>query len=121
MKAYKSFRDKLGPNYPRAEIPQLVIAGHGAIDDPEGMPLYNEYLLEAYLEYSDLFNDIKMARIGHNDQILGVVAINAWVGTQLSTAEGYEIKISELGSQGKPMIITDLPGPVDQCTGRAPG
>ena len=53
MKAYKSFRDKLGPNYPRAEIPQLVIAGHGAIDDPEGMPLYNEYLWEAYLEYSD--------------------------------------------------------------------
>ncbi|MFH1061941.1 MAG: hypothetical protein V1747_03530 [Candidatus Omnitrophota bacterium] len=116
LKAYKIFRDKLNQNYPEQEIPQLIIAGHGAIDDPEGMPLYNEYLLEAYLEYKDLFKDIKMARIGHNDQILGVIAVNAWVGTQLSTAEGYEIKLSELGALELPMIITDLPGPSDQAT-----
>ncbi|MCP4649030.1 MAG: hypothetical protein GY853_02955 [PVC group bacterium] len=115
LKAYKVFRDKLGETYPKAKIPQLVIAGHGAIDDPEGMPLYNKYLLEAYLEYKELFSDIKIARIGHNDQILGVLAANDWVGTQLSTAEGYEIKISELGSLEIPTIITDLPGPVDQA------
>jgi glycosyltransferase involved in cell wall biosynthesis len=116
LKAYKIFRDKLKHENPEQDIPQLVIAGHGAIDDPEGMPLYNEYLLEAYLDYKDLFKDIKMARIGHNDQILGVIAVNAWAGMQLSTAEGYEIKISELGALEVPTIITDLPGPSDQAT-----
>jgi glycosyltransferase involved in cell wall biosynthesis len=87
------------------ETPQLVIAGHGSIDDPDGGPVYK--LTRSLLEspaYSNFVADVKVGRLPHVDQLLNVLAQEAQVVLQLSHREGYEIKVTEALRKGKPVI-----------------
>jgi glycosyltransferase involved in cell wall biosynthesis len=87
------------------EVPQLVIAGHGSIDDPDGGPVYKlaRSLLEKP-EYSCFAADVKVGRLPHVDQLLNVLLQEAQVVLQLSHREGYEIKVTEALQKGKPVI-----------------
>ncbi|MBI2611721.1 glycosyltransferase [Candidatus Gottesmanbacteria bacterium] len=85
--------------------PQLVIAGNGSIDDPDGDPLFHltlETIRSA--RFSDLTHDIKIALLPHIDQILNTLVRESYAVLQLSHQDGFEVKVTEALMKGKPVI-----------------
>lgn len=104
IESYREFREML-KKYDKKEIPQLVIAGNASIDDPDGVPVYNATLdLLRSHTYRDLAGDVKIARLPHIDQMLNALLRKSHVVLQLSTKEGFEIKVTEGLMKGKPLI-----------------
>ncbi|KKW06395.1 MAG: Glycosyl transferase group 1 [Candidatus Moranbacteria bacterium GW2011_GWE1_49_15] len=106
IESYRRFRKKLHEEgIADKDMPQLVIAGHGSVDDPEAAPIYNEVMnilkLDTFKKYAD---DIKVARLPHSDQILNAIMRGAFVALQLSHKEGFEVKVSEALDKGIPVI-----------------
>ncbi|RJR15526.1 glycosyltransferase [Candidatus Microgenomates bacterium] len=85
--------------------PQLVIAGNASIDDPDGVPLYNltrDTIRQK--KYADICDDIKIARLPPNDQLLNTITREGTVALQLSHKEGFEFKVTEALKFGLPLI-----------------
>ena len=61
-------------------------------------------------KFADLKDDIILARLGPSDQLLNAVLSKAMIVLQLSTREGFEVKVSEALHKGKPIIITSAGG-----------
>ena len=57
-------------------------------------------------EYPHLLSDTSVMRLDPNDQMLNVLIANAHVVLQLSTREGFEIKVSEALHASRPVIAT---------------
>jgi glycosyltransferase involved in cell wall biosynthesis len=106
LASYACFRREYIKDWPLAEIPQLVIAGHGAVDDPDAKPIYDQTMKLIEDEYPEFKEDIVIMRVGPTDQILNVLMRNAYVALQLSTREGFEVKVSEALHAGIPIIAT---------------
>lgn len=103
VEAYRILCEKLDQK--KKPHPQLVLLGHGSIDDPEGKPLYQETIKLIHTDrYKHLTKDIKVARIHSSDQILNTLLRNARVALQLSHKEGFEIKVTEAIHKGVPII-----------------
>ncbi len=81
-------------------------AGNGSVDDPDGIAVYNETIEQIETHYQDLANDISVMRLDANDQLLNTLIANAHVVLQLSTREGFEVKVSEALHAGRPVIAT---------------
>lgn len=64
--------------------------------------------LEKY--YPHLANDVSIMRLEANDQLLNTLIAKAHVVLQLSTREGFEIKVSEALHAGRPVIATRAGG-----------
>lgn len=112
IEAYRALRlrmEKRGVD--KKLIPQLVIAGHGAVDDPEGNPILVETLniINMY-RYHLYAKDIKIARLFHSDQLLNVLLRESNIAMQLSYKEGFEVKVTEAVSKGKPVIAYNSGG-----------
>ena len=88
------------------DIPQLVLAGHGAVDDPDASAIYDQTLGLLETKYKDLQSDVIVRRVGPSDQALNAIISNARVVLQLSTREGFEVKVSEALHKGIPVIAT---------------
>ena len=58
------------------------------------------------MQYPDLAKDISVMRLDANDQLLNTLIANAHVVLQLSTREGFEVKVSEALHAGRPVIAT---------------
>lgn len=102
IESYRLLRERLPKNIP---TPQLVLAGHGSIDDPDSVPVYNMTLhLLQEEQYRHLADDVKVVRLHHNDQILNSLLRNSKVVLQLSHREGFEVKVTEALRKGKPVI-----------------
>ncbi|TID15851.1 glycosyltransferase family 4 protein [Venturia nashicola] len=111
LAAYAEYRHTyLAKDTPHKSIPQLVIAGHGAIDDPDATLVYNQTLNQITGRYLDLKDDIVLLRLGPTDQLLNVLLSNAKIALQLSTREGFEVKVSEALRKGIPVIATNAGG-----------
>lgn len=111
LAAYAEYRHTYLPkDTPHKSIPQLVIAGHGAIDDPDATLIYSETLSQITANYPDLKDDIVLLRLGPTDQLLNVLLSNAKIALQLSTREGFEVKVSEALHKGIPVIATNAGG-----------
>ena len=95
---------------PEKEIPQLIIAGHGAVDDTDGMKLYIDTLDRIHKLYPDIAHDIKVARLPHNDYVLNAILRRSKIALQLSLAEGYEIKVTEVSHKGVIAIAYNVGG-----------
>jgi len=106
LEAYRTLRKRMQrEGVVEKQIPQLVIVGNGAIDDPEGAPLYAETLQIIGTDaYRDVGRDIKVARLPHYDQLLNALLQNAKLAFQLSLKEGFEVKVTEALAKGKPVI-----------------
>lgn len=104
VESFRLARKKLAEN-PDVVMPQLVLVGHGSVDDPDGMPLLHltNHMLSLPL-YRDLAHDVKVARIHHSDQLLNALLRQSHIALQLSHKEGFEIKVSEALLKGKPVI-----------------
>nr|BBH85747.1 hypothetical protein KTC_04980 [Thermosporothrix sp. COM3] len=92
-------------------VPQLVIAGNGSVDDPDGVPIFNhvQELLRSDL-YAALASDVKVARLPHRDQLLNTLLRKSSVVLQLSTKEGFEVKVTEALMKGKPVVAYHVGG-----------
>jgi glycosyltransferase involved in cell wall biosynthesis len=110
LAAYAELRHTYLTSTPLSKTPQLVIAGHGAIDDPDATPIYNQTMSLIASKYSALANDIIVMRVGPTDQILNALLTNAHIALQLSTREGFEVKVSEALHHGVPVIATNRGG-----------
>lgn len=60
--------------------------------------------------YEDIREDIIIMRIGPSDQMLNAILSCAKFVIQLSTREGFEVKVSEAIHKGKPVIATRAGG-----------
>jgi glycosyltransferase involved in cell wall biosynthesis len=94
LKSYARFRELMGDE-PKRNVHQLVICGHSSIDDPDGSMIYDQTMDTIHQHYPDLVDDIIVIRLGPSDQILNAVMSLCTVAMQLSTREGFEVKVSE--------------------------
>ena len=103
LESYAKLREKLKSE--GKEAPQLVICGNGAPDDPDGTKIYNQTMERVSSEaYKDIAKDVKIARLPHVDQMLNTLLRRSLFALQLSTAEGFEIKITEALMKAIPVI-----------------
>jgi len=110
LAAYAALRRDYMSDVPCSKTPQLVIAGHGAVDDPDGAMIHDQTLSLLENEYADMKDDVIVMRVGPTDQILNMLMRNAHVALQLSTREGFEIKVSEALHHGIPIIASKAGG-----------
>jgi len=105
LKAYRLLRNQMDSEFPLSKVPQLVLAGHGSIDDPDGSLIFEEILkiLEEE-DFENIAHDIIPVRVGPSDQILNSILRGARVCLQLSIREGFEIKVSEAIHRSIPVI-----------------
>ncbi|KZV71772.1 glycosyltransferase family 4 protein [Peniophora sp. CONT] len=94
-----------------AAAPQLLICGHGAVDDPDASIIYDQI---SQLVNSDKYNryqqDIVLMRLPPSDQLLNSLMANAKIALQLSTREGFEVKVSEALHAGIPVVASRTGG-----------
>jgi glycosyltransferase involved in cell wall biosynthesis len=107
LEAYRVLRERFKEEgRDISETPQLIVAGHGAVDDPEGVPILEETRMMLEVDhYQEFADDVKLARFPHNDQVLNALLRGSKVALQLSHKEGLEVKVSESLHKGKPIII----------------
>jgi glycosyltransferase involved in cell wall biosynthesis len=106
LSAYACLRREYMNDWEHEKTPQLVIAGHGAIDDPDASIIYDATTKLISDHYPEFAEDIIVQRVGPTDQILNALMHNAHVALQLSTREGFEVKVSEALKHGVPIIAT---------------
>lgn len=110
LEAYSFFWDILLKAQPHVTPPKLVICGHGSIDDPDGTMVYNSTMDYINGPLRHLKSSVCVLRVQSSDQILNTLMTKATVALQLSTREGFEIKVSEALHHGKPVITTKAGG-----------
>ena len=116
IEAYLRLRESLvdlesGSSQENDSIPQLVITGHGSIDDPEASFIHRNIMhqLQEACDANDgkraeFVEDIIVVRLGPSDQMLNAVLAGATCAFQLSLREGFEVKVSEALIKGVPVI-----------------
>lgn len=92
------------------KIPQLVIAGHTAADDPDVTRIFDDTEQRIKQLEPEIARDIIVMRIGPSDQMLNALMSCSLIALQLSTREGFEVKVSEAIHKGKPIIATKAGG-----------
>ncbi|THX63162.1 trehalose synthase [Aureobasidium pullulans] len=110
IRSYGELRRKYYKDTPVDQTPQLCIAGHSSIDDPDASAMFDKTMDLIENEYPDLASDISVMRLGPIDQELNVLMSNAKICLQLSTREGFEVKVSEALHKGVPVIVTRAGG-----------
>ncbi|KAI9229690.1 MAG: hypothetical protein DHS80DRAFT_13549 [Piptocephalis tieghemiana] len=107
LHAYYRFRERISQDRPMAyrDPPQLILCGHGSVDDPDGTLVY-EQVMELLIspEFQSLAQDVCVTRLPPCDQILNALIRGADIVLQLSHREGFEIKVTEAISKGIPVI-----------------
>ncbi|KAI2611445.1 glycosyltransferase family 4 protein [Hypoxylon fragiforme] len=103
--AYGEFR-KRAQELGMEDIPQLVVTGNSSIDDPDGTLIYDMVMEQIESQYAEFADDISVMRLQANDQLLNTLIAKSHVVLQLSTREGFEVKVSEALHAGRPVIAT---------------
>lgn len=106
LEAYKHLCERMQ----KSARPQLVICGHGSIDDPDGIAVHALTLKSIRDNYSSLSEDIKVALLPPSDQMLNALMSGATVSLQLSHKEGFEVKVTEALMKKVPVIGYDTGG-----------
>lgn len=96
--------------YAKHEITDYYSCGNGSIDDPDGAIIFDQTMTQLEDHYPHLLDDVSVMRLDANDQLLNMVIANAYVILQLSTREGFEIKVSEALHAGVPVIVSNEGG-----------
>lgn len=107
LESYRLLRARMDSDerFMDEDIPQLVICGHGSIDDPDGTLIYEmTHQTMATEPFQQIASDIVVARIPPSDQLLNVILRGAYVALQLSHREGFEVKVTEALAKGVPVI-----------------
>lgn len=111
MEAYAKARSKMHEEgVQENQLPQLVVLGNGSIDDPDGIPLLEEMMRLRREVYDTIKDDIKVARVPHNDRAINALLKGATLALQPSTKEGFESRVTDAILQGVPVIGSDRGG-----------
>ncbi|KAL3466687.1 hypothetical protein BJX64DRAFT_249672 [Aspergillus heterothallicus] len=110
VEAYEKFHKRMQDSAPERSPPKLVICGHGSVDDPDGSIIYDAIVTHIESSIPHLADQICIVRLGPSDQVLNAVMSKAKVALQLSTREGFEVKVSEAIHKGRPVIATRAGG-----------
>jgi len=106
--SYAKFRELLKEKSSESseeEYPQLLICGHGAVDDPDASIIYDQVMqLIASDKYNKYAKDIVVMRLPPSDQLLNALMANSRIALQLSSREGFEVKVSEALHAGRPIV-----------------
>lgn len=89
----------------------LIIAGHGSVDDPEGLMIFhclNRYVKQE--KFNHMRDRIRLVRIPPLDQCLNLLMTKAKIVLQLSRNEGFEVKVTEALLHQKPVVVSDAGG-----------
>ena len=84
--------------------------GNGSVDDPDGTIVLDETMTLLETRFPHLISSISVMRLGPNDQLLNTLLSASHIVLQLSTREGFEVKVSEAIHKGKPTIATNCGG-----------
>lgn len=106
LDSYAKFHERLADAVPDVKPPKLLICGHGSVDDPDGTVIYDAVLDYIKSKVSHLIDNICVMRLPPTDQILNILLSKAKIALQLSSREGFEVKVSEASHKGKPVIAT---------------
>jgi alpha,alpha-trehalose phosphorylase (configuration-retaining) len=110
MESFVKAREKMKAKGVRAEdMPQLVVLGNGSIDDPDGLPELQR-MMDIRAGYGDIKDDIKIARVPHNDRAINALLKGAQLALQPSTKEGFESRVTDAILQGVPVIGSNRGG-----------
>jgi alpha,alpha-trehalose phosphorylase (configuration-retaining) len=86
-------------------LPQLIITGNGSIDDPDRAPVFQQTMDKINSKkFANLKKHIKVVQVPHIDQLLNALIRKSFAVMQLSTKEGFEIKVTEALMKGKPVV-----------------
>lgn len=110
LESYARFHELLKENGVASKPPKLLICGHGSVDDPDGNAIYDATLQHIETRLPHLKDLICVMRLGPSDQILNALLSKAKIALQLSTREGFEVKVSEAIHKGKPIIASRAGG-----------
>ncbi|KOC09936.1 putative trehalose synthase (Ccg-9) [Aspergillus flavus AF70] len=110
VESYVKFHRRFTAAFPDRRAPKLLICGHGSVDDPDGTVIYDAVVTHIEENLPDLAEQICVVRLGPSDQLLNALLSKAKVALQLSTQEGFEVKVSEAIHKGTPVIATRAGG-----------
>lgn len=66
--SYARFRKLLAEKEPATEPPQMLICGHGAVDDPDASIIYDETMQLIHTKYAEYAKDFVVMRCPPSDQ-----------------------------------------------------
>lgn len=66
--SYARFRKLCQGNVDNDEVPQLLICGHGAVDDPDASIIYDQIIQLIHGKYAEYVKDIVVMRCPPSDQ-----------------------------------------------------
>ncbi|KAG0130315.1 trehalose phosphorylase [Tuber indicum] len=111
IESYYQLCDRIIRDAPTMLLPQLLICGHGATDDPDSEQVFEKTTqLLLHPRYAAIAEDVVVVRIGPSDQMLNTMITTAKIVLQLSLRDGFEVKVSEALYHGKPVIATRAGG-----------
>lgn len=108
--SYEKFHSRLAIEKPEMTPPKLLVCGHGSVDDPDGAVIYDQVIDHVEHRIPHLRHLICVIRLRPSDQVLNALLSKAAIALQLSTREGFEVKVSEAIHKGKPVIATRAGG-----------
>jgi glycosyltransferase involved in cell wall biosynthesis len=105
IESYALARKKMvAAGVPKKQLPQLVVLGNGSVDDPDGLPVLADIMALRSTKYSGIKDDIKIARVPHNDAAVNSLLGGASIALQPSTKEGFESRVTDAILQGVPVL-----------------
>ncbi|GAA5863971.1 hypothetical protein JCM1840_000652 [Sporobolomyces johnsonii] len=109
---YRRFREEASQKgKDNKHMPQLIMTGHSSVDDPDGtLVLHKLHEQLSDKKFDKIRDDIHAIRAPPSDRLLNAMLRGADVVCQVSTREGYEIKVSEAVHKGKWVIATKAGG-----------
>ncbi|GAA5967945.1 hypothetical protein JCM21900_006945 [Sporobolomyces salmonicolor] len=109
---YRRFREEASQKVEDLKhMPQLIMTGHSSVDDPDGtLVLHKLHEQLGDKKFDQIRDDIHAIRAPPSDRLLNAMLRGADVVCQVSTREGYEIKVSEAVHKGKWVIATKAGG-----------
>ncbi|GAA5988230.1 hypothetical protein JCM10908_002123 [Rhodotorula pacifica] len=111
VEGYRLFREHLAKSDSDEAVPQLILTGHSSVDDPDGtMVLHQLQEQVGDSKFDSIRDDIFAIRAPPSDRLLNAMLRGADVVCQVSTREGYEIKVTEAIHKGKWVIASNAGG-----------
>lgn len=110
LDSYEKFYNRLVSERPDLTPPKLLVCGHGSVDDPDGAVIYDQVIDHIGHHMPYIRHLICVMRVRPSDQVLNALLSKATIALQLSTREGFEVKVSEAIHKGKPVIATRAGG-----------
>ncbi|HJP95958.1 MAG TPA: glycosyltransferase [Candidatus Saccharimonadales bacterium] len=105
IKAYVKARNQLvADGVPIQKIPQFLLIGNGSIDDPDGPTVLEQVMTQRSQLDEATQQDLKVARVPHNDMAINAVIGGAMLALQPSTKEGFESRVTDAQWQGVQVI-----------------